>query len=122
MAGMSIRISPRSGSNPMRDVGNAAVKHLTPRSARGAGLSVRLTGLNATLCSNLSGRRMADELAVAHGYCLDRYDRIFLFIEVLAYNITMYKSQHYNVECNLIFRWSQGSNATSAVNASFGVW
>ena len=65
---------------------------------------------------------MADELAVAHGYCLDRYDRIFLFIEVLAYNITMYKSQHYNVECNLIFRWSQGSNATSAVNASFGVW
>ncbi len=46
---------------------------------------------------------MADELAVAHGYCLDRYDRIFLFIEVLAYNITMYKCQHYNVECNLIF-------------------
>lgn len=46
---------------------------------------------------------MADELAVAHSYCLDRYDRIFLFIEVLAYNITMYKSQYYNVECNLIF-------------------
>lgn len=74
----------------MRDVGNVAVKHLTPRSARGAGLSVRLTGLTTTLYSNLSGRRMADELAVTYGYCLDRYVRRFLFIEVLFRNITMY--------------------------------
>ena len=33
---------------------------------------------------------MADELAVTYGYCLDRYVRRFLFIEVLFRNITMY--------------------------------
>jgi len=46
---------------------------------------------------------MADELAVAHSYCLDRYARRFLLSKVLAYNITIYKNQHYNVGYILTF-------------------